>query len=164
MVEGKDFFVSYLLVNKGYATATKIEIEDRYDSKSFMTKSNINENGTVSFFVEELAPGKSVSLNVTVAPKLYGVYESTRARIKYNAGTVLIEDAEDDIRRGSSTSLGRVKIISTAEFLRSTSSRAHEMVLFVLAAVATVLAPYAVWRNANLAAKDILAAKSAKAE
>lgn len=164
MVEGKDFFISYLIINKGYATATKIEIEDRYDPNSFLTKSNINENGTVSFFVEELAPGKSILLNVTVVPKLYGVYESTRARIKYNAGTVLIEDADDDIRKGSSTSLGRVKIISTAEFLRSTSSKAHEMVLFVLAVIATVLAPYAVWRNAKLAAEVIISKGGGKAE
>jgi hypothetical protein len=149
------------LVNKGFASATKIEIEDRYDPNSFLTKSNINENGTVSFFVEELAPGKTLALNVTVAPKLYGLYESTRARIKYNAGTVIIEDAEEDIRRGLSTSLGRVKIISKQEYLRSTASKTRELVVLIVAALAWIIAPYAVWRNANNVAKAILGKKKA---
>jgi len=160
VVEGRDFLISYLLVNKGTSTATKIEIEDRYDPNSFMTKSNINENGTVSFFVEELAPGKSLALNVTVAPKLFGLYESTRARIKYNAGTIIIDDVEEDIRKGLSTSLGRVKIISTAEFLRSTASKTHELVLFLLATISIVLAPYAVWKNSSSAANAILGKSS----
>lgn len=144
------------MVNKGFATASKIEIEDRYDPNSFMTKTNINENGTVSFFVEELAPGKTLEFNVTVAPKLYGLYESTRARIKYNAGSFIVEDAEEDVRRGLSTSLGRVKIISTIEYVRSTASKTHEIVLFAIAAIAVVLTPYAVWSNSNAAANAIL--------
>lgn len=152
----RDFLISYLLVNKGHAAASNIEIKDRYDPNSFLTKDNISENGTVSFFVEELGPGKALTLNVTVAPKLFGMYESTRAQIKYNAGTVIIEDAEDDIRRGVSTSLGRVKIISKAEFLRTTASKTYELVLFIAVAAAFVFAPYTVWKNAQTRSVSLL--------
>lgn len=152
--------MSYLLVNKGSATASKIEVEDRYDPNSFFTKSNINENGTVSFFVDELPAGKSLCLNVTVAPKLFGMYESTRARIKYNAGTVIIDDAEEDTRRGQSTSLGRVKIISIVEYKRSKASTAHELALFLLAVAGITLAPLMVWKNSSVAARAILGEKN----
>ena len=58
--------------------------------------------------IEELAPGAQTTLNVTVIPKLYGVYESTRAKITYfNDGlTIDIDDNEGRQRTGYSTSLG----------------------------------------------------------
>ena len=152
----RDFLISYLLVNKGFATATQIEIKDRYDPNSFETKSNIFENGTVLFTIDELAPGKSVTLNVTVAPKLFGMYESTRASIKYNAGTVIIDDVEDDIRRGGSTSLGRVKIISKAEYERTTASKMYQQILFVTLVCAFLYFPYTVWKRSNALSLKLL--------
>jgi hypothetical protein len=47
-----------------------------------------------------------MSFNVTVKPKLFGIYESTRARIKYNSGSIEIDGVDPDVRHGYSTSLG----------------------------------------------------------
>lgn len=80
MVEGKDFLVTYQIVNSGNAAASKIEVSDRYDPTrlvmcamsillytafhtnggfliSFESKNNVNSEGNVEFELEELAPG-----------------------------------------------------------------------------------------------------------
>jgi hypothetical protein len=122
IVEGEPFVVTYKIINNGDATATKIDIGDRYDpnrfeldfkpehshqgsdpvfvfamSFSFELKENVNADGTVIFSVDELAPESSTQYNVTVAPKLHGMYESTRAKVRYNTG-MHIDDVEDDVR------------------------------------------------------------------
>lgn len=84
--------------------------------------------------------------NVTVKPKLFGVYESTRARIKYGSGAVEIEGIEAESRSGYSTSLGKVRIESTAEFQRRTSLHLREWGVFgVLYGIPLVL-PFLLWR------------------
>ena len=75
--------------------------------------------------------GIKTTFNTTVIPKLYGIYESTRARIKYQSG-VEMEDVEPDVRHGYSTSLGRIKILSVAENLKHTSYYLKEWFLFFL--------------------------------
>jgi hypothetical protein len=67
---------------------------------------NVDEDGSVLFSADELAPGALLSFNITVRPKLFGTYESTRARIRYSS-SIIIEDVEEDIRGGYSTSLGK---------------------------------------------------------
>eukprot|EP01038_Epipyxis_sp_PR26KG_P008441 gene8441-11418_t len=141
VAEGEDFTISYLLVNSGEVVATKIEVADRYDPKSFERVDSANkekekveevQDGTVEFSLEELVPGGQSVFNVTVRPKLYGVYESTRARIKYNSG-VTEEDTDStliEVRNGYSTSLGRIKIISAAEYLRVSSYNLKEWGIF----------------------------------
>eukprot|EP01036_Dinobryon_divergens_P023719 gene23719-32100_t len=95
VAEGADFLVSYQVINIGDAAAANIDIADKYDPKSFETTENINEDGNVSFKLEELAPGAQASFNVTVRPKLFGIYESTRARIKYlNSAAVEMEGVD----------------------------------------------------------------------
>ena len=47
--------------------------------------------------IDELAPDSDTTYNVTVAPKLFGMYDSTRARVRYNTG-MHIDDVEDDVR------------------------------------------------------------------
>lgn len=64
---------------------------------SFEFKSNVNAEGAVMFSVDELAPGGVSEYNVSVSAKLHGLYESTRARVRYNTG-MHIDDVEDDIR------------------------------------------------------------------
>lgn len=46
------------------------------------------------------------------------MYEATRAKIKYNPSTIVMEDVEPDVRNGFSTSLGKIQIISVAEQVR----------------------------------------------
>jgi hypothetical protein len=114
IVEGEPFIVTYKIINNGDATATKIDVADRYDPNrlccpvlpdyflflcvySFELKENVNAEGTVMFSVDELPPDSTTTYNVTVAPKLHGMYESTRARVRYNTG-MHIDDVEDDVR------------------------------------------------------------------
>jgi hypothetical protein len=46
----------------------------------------LSETGTFSLSYEELGVGDKISFNVTLKPRLTGVYDSTRARIKYTTG------------------------------------------------------------------------------
>lgn len=94
--------------------------------------------------MEELPPGADATFNVTVQPKLFGIYESTRARIRYSTG-MQIEDVEDDIRSGYSTSLGRIKIISAAEHFRNSSYWLKEWLIFFIFALLLTIAPYKFW-------------------
>ena len=55
---------------------------------------------------------------MTVQPKIKGIYEATRAKIKYNPSTIVMEGVAPDLRSGLSTSLGKIQIISPAEKIR----------------------------------------------
>jgi hypothetical protein len=88
------------------------------------------EDGQISAGVESLAPGLGFSFNVTVVPKLFGVYESTRARMRYfNAepsgieSEEQLEDADIVVKSAYSSSMGRIKIISGEEFEKSKSKQ-----------------------------------------
>ena len=102
---------------------------------SFEIITGAKEDGSMSFSIEEVPPGGQVTLNVTVIPKLYGMYESTRARIKYMGGTppdVDIDSLETMGRRsGYSTSLGKIKILSQVEYMKMTSYYVKEWVLLI---------------------------------
>lgn len=131
--------MTYQLINTGNTLASSIDIADNYDLASFDMVDNVDAEGFVSQRYEELAPSAQVSFNVTVRPKLFGVYESTRARIRYlNAATS--GDGMEDSRQGYSTSLGRTRIFSAAEHERSTSYFVKDwLTLLVLCALPVAL-------------------------
>lgn len=116
----------------------------------------MNDDGFVRFSIEELVPGAEESFNVTVEPKLFGIYESTRARITYSTG-MKIEDVDDDIRSGFSTSLGRVKIISEAEHLRNSSYWMREWLIYLTLCGAATLLSFSYWTQARIATEKISA-------
>mmetsp|Transcript_11547 Transcript_11547/g.15864 ORF Transcript_11547/g.15864 Transcript_11547/m.15864 type:complete len:204 (+) Transcript_11547:18-629(+) len=152
VAEGVDFLVSYQIINIGDVTGINIDIVDKYDPKSFETTENINEDGNVAFSLKELAPGGQASFNVTVRPKLFGIYESTRARIKYiNSALNEMEGVESDYRSGYSTSLGRIKIISAAEYARKSSHYIREWSVFLAVLSLTSLLPFVIWIVTNAA-------------
>ena len=107
---------------------------------------NAESDGSVAVQIEEVPPGGQSTFNVTVSPKLYGIYESTRARIKYNAATAL-DDSQDFVRTGLSSSLGRTRIISSVDFLRSTSYFVKEWTIFTSSAAFAVFYPLYTWLN-----------------
>ena len=142
---------------------------------SFETITNVNAEGIVSHELEELAAGKisfqsilravqqltlcflfilgaQYSFNVTVKPKLFGIYESTRARIKYATG-VEIEDVEPEYKQGYSTSLGRIRIISAAENARNNDNFIKQWLTFGLLYAVPTLVPFLLWQKAKAAAK-----------
>lgn len=87
-----------------------------------------------------LASGGQALFNVTVKPKQFGMYESTRAKIKYGSGAVEIEGVEAEYRSGYSTSLGKIRIESTSEYQRRTSFHFREWGVFgLLYGIPTVL-------------------------
>jgi hypothetical protein len=93
--------------------------------------------------------GDKVSFNVTVQPKLFGIYESTRARIRYSTNLVEIDGTEPEFRLGYSSSLGRIKIISSAEAIRNASYFLKEWAVFgILSSVATLL-PLYLWLSSR---------------
>ena len=84
------------------------------------------EDGSISLHLDELGAGKHATFNVTVIPKLFGTYESTRARIKYSGGQASSSDFDIDSvdmgkRSGYSTSLGKIKILSEKEYQKTKS-------------------------------------------
>ena len=105
--------------------------------------------------------GGQASFNVTVRPKLFGVYESTRARIKYGNGAVEMEGVEPDVRSGFSTSLGRIKIESAADYERRTSLHIREYGLFALIFGIPTLLPFLLWRATKSVSERISRPKSA---
>lgn len=94
-------------------------------------------------------------------PNLYGVYESTRARIKYGSGAVEMEGVDPDVRSGSSTSLGRIRIESAAEYERRTSLHLREYGLFALVFGIPTLIPYFLWSVTRSISQRISRPKSA---
>lgn len=156
VVEGKSFVVNYLVVNSGEASAIGIEIQDKYNANSFDPDVNIDGDGNVFFKIEEIAPGGQYMFNVTVKPKLYGIYESTRARIKYRSeGEVEIEGIETEFKNGFSTSLGRIRIISAVEHERSQSYYVKEWLAFGLLYSIPTLLPLGLFLTAKGAAENL---------
>lgn len=95
-----------------------MQISDRYDPSSFDIIGFESDEGTIAASVSEISAGDSWSFNVTVVPKLFGIYESTRARMRYVSGEVDPESEEDldaATRNGYSSTIGRIKIISAEE-------------------------------------------------
>lgn len=144
-MENRDFVINYRVTNAGDGTANEVEVSDRYDAKSFVTVDNISEEGHVSFRIDDLAPGDSMTFNVTVQPKLYGTYDSTRARIKYSSNALEMDGVETEYRLGYSTSLGRIKIISNAEAVRNVSYFIKEWAIFTTLCSLVTLFPLYKW-------------------
>jgi transposase len=83
------------------------------------------------------------------------MYESTRARIKYGSGEVEIDGVEAEFRSGYSTSLGRIRIESTAEHHRRTSFHFREWAVFgAFYAIPTVI-PFFLWLATRSVSKRI---------
>ncbi len=97
-----------------------------------------------------------------MVPKLYGQYESSRARIRYAIGEVEedMQPAEEDIRQGFSSSLGRVRIISTAEYIQSTSYYLKEWGIYSAIVIVTTFVPLFVWLSTRSAADKYSKKKS----
>eukprot|EP01033_Poteriospumella_lacustris_P004186 gene4186-2985_t len=146
VVEGMDFVITYQLVNLGNAAATNIELVDRYDPNSFETIGNFDDEGMLSQNFEEIAPGAQASFNVTIRPKLFGIYESTRARLRYNP-SVQVDGVEADLKQAQSTSLGRVRIISKQEFSRNWQYFATHWTIYAVLAVLPVFIPLFSWSS-----------------
>lgn len=93
-----------------------------------------------------------ISFNVTVKPKLFGVYESTRARIRYINGALQPEEHEDekpDYRLGASSSLGRTRILSAPEYERLTSSFVKEWAILAVLCLLPVVLPLRLYWQAR---------------
>jgi len=96
------------------------------------------------------------SFQVTISPKLYGIYESTRAKVRYLNGAIIqIEGAEIEFKEGYSTSLGRMKIISTEENERTTSYHLREWILFAMFYSIPTLIPFLLWQATKAASHSI---------
>ena len=106
---------------------------------------NVDNDGDVTFSSSELPPGGQSTFNVTIRPKLSGIYESTRARVKYNSGLPVFDDITEDMRSGLSSSLGRTRIISISDHQRNTSYYFKEWVIFMVAFGISIFYPFNSW-------------------
>ena len=160
VVVNGDFVINYLVLNNGDAKAKDIQIADKYDPSLFTGLANIDETGEVSFTADELDVNEKVSFNVTVSPKVHGIYESTRARVKYSSGAITkteeeVEEEEtaDEPMMGFSTSLGKIRILSVEAHMKASSSHYLEWVVFVVSVLAAVIIPGNIWRTVRKASK-----------
>jgi hypothetical protein len=106
----------------------------------------------VTFNVDEVGPGEHKTVNITIIAKLYGMYESTRAVVRYTSASE--EDSEDteseeDHFNALSSALPRTKILSNDEYQRVSSYYARDWVVFVVLAAVTTAIPYATWKAKN---------------
>ena len=140
------FVIDYRIINKGEASASEIKLLDKYPIQSFQIDGINHEQGTITIDIDELAPDESYSFNVTLTPKVKGVIDFNRylARIQYNPFTESDESegAEPDYRRGTSSSLGRLKVLTKAEYFKLTSYYVKEWVVFVLGFAFAIYIPY----------------------
>ncbi len=132
------FVLEYRIINRGDASASEIELMDKFNKDRFIVEGA--EDGTVKVQVDDLSPNSEYKFNVTVTPKMPFNYESSRARIRYNSG---MEDSEEpDIRLGSSSSLGRVRVLSKMEYIKLTSYYVKEWIVFALGFAAAIILPF----------------------
>jgi hypothetical protein len=119
---------------------------------SFEIKELSNEEGTITLNVEGIAPGEHQTVNVTVVAKLYGMYDSTRASVRYTSVSS-DEDAdsesEDNQFQGLSSSLIRTKILSKDEYQRVSSYYARDWIIFVALTAVTTIIPFGIWKSKN---------------
>jgi hypothetical protein len=151
LIVGNEWTVSYFLINIGDAKAIDVEVTDRWDPKYFQGVHNIDSiHGNVRFTIPALDIRKSQSFNVTLIPKAEGTYTSFRARIKYYNGGVHLQDDEEydeeDLLVGHSSSPDQLNVISSDEYILSTSSHLLVWVGFVTAIFASVAVPAITWR------------------
>jgi hypothetical protein len=160
VVVNGNFAIKYLIINNGDAKAKDINIEDKYDPNLFEGLKNVDKAGTVVFELDELDVGDQIEQSVIISPKLHGIYESTRARVKYSSGALTPsseedgededeEDAEDEPMVGFSTSIGRVRILSVEEHLRTSKAHVLEWTVFFFSVAAAVVIPWNTWRGAR---------------
>jgi hypothetical protein len=122
-----------------------------YSTRSFEIKGESSEDGSISLTLPDIAPGGSGSVNVTVAPKHYGIYESTRARLRYYSVESEVDEetdlAEEDQFSGFSSAMPRVRILSKEEHLRVSSGYLKDWAGFAFFTLFTIGAPFAIWQN-----------------
>jgi hypothetical protein len=107
----------------------------------------------VSFTIDEVPAGGEVTRNVTIVPKLYGMYESTRARLRYFSDDVEIEEGmeptEENQYQGFSSSLGRVRILSKEEYDRVSATVPREWLVFGILFFISTVFPLLSWLSAK---------------
>ena len=128
-----------------------------YSFESLDTK--LDSNGAFTLTYPELEPHSTISFNITVKPKLSGLYESTRARVKYYTG-FNYEGGEDEAIQGYSTSLGRIQILSYDENNMLNSYFIKEWFVFFIAFV--VVAIYPLYRYTTVKASNLSLTKKRK--
>ena len=114
----RNLVITYSAYNGGETDASLLSITDNYHPESFVLVDGVGNDGKMVKTFRELAAGETVSFNITVAPKITGLYESTRAKLQYNPSAVVMEDVATEYRYGYSTSLGKIKIVTEEEFKR----------------------------------------------
>lgn len=144
-----------------YSAASQVEVTDRYDPDSFevLAGGAASDDGSVAFEVESIAPGGQFRHNVTVVPKLSGMYESTRARFRYFSEDPDEEEGEPDERQGSSSSMGKIKIISKAEYEKFISHNVKEWLICAVLVFVAVLLPYSNMKAAKAEAAALQKSK-----
>jgi len=145
VVENKEFGIFYEIINLGDGVARRIEVVDSYDPNSFdMIGENSNfTKGSLNLAYDFLEPNDRIKFNVTIKPKTKGVYDSTRARIRYTSCAT--DDDNDAFRKGYSSSLGRIKIISEQEGQRREMMQNFETIAYYIGIAAAFLVPVLFW-------------------
>lgn len=143
----------------------------------------LNEDGTIGLELDRLAPkskktdGDSknyYSFTVTLTPRSRSLflvnattqtyaYDGNRqqnlARIMYNPFTDAEEDedsdAEKDYRRGSSSSLGRLKVLSKAEYIKKNDYHVLEWLVFAIGFYFAIQIPYGALQKSAADSKSI---------
>jgi hypothetical protein len=99
-----------------------------------------------------VAPGEHKTVNVTIVAKLYGMYESTRATVRYTSTSddeTEESESTDDQFNGLSSAMIRTKILSVDEYQRVSSYYARDWIIFALLTAVTTIIPFATWKAKN---------------
>ena len=163
--------ISYNIINTGDGPAYNIEIIDSYQSSSFEVSSVKPEGDLIVLNIDEIAPQDSKSINVTVIPRVPGMYHPDKARIKYSGGADIVLETEDDEeeneievdldsenpqeeekvletgRIGYSNHMSDIEIQDSKSYYNSKSWHVTEICAYLFLSSTSILVPYVAHRR-----------------
>lgn len=139
LVVGSKATIKYTVYNAGNMAAFDVSFEDTWDAENFEVE------GTASHKWEELGAGESASVNVTIVPKNSEVVAFPRAVLSYRFG------ADNEEKRGLSSTFGPFRVLTHDEFVRQTSSFVKEWTVFACLVFVPILLPFLNYRASSAA-------------
>ncbi len=112
-------------------------------------------DGIFTLTIGTLAAGQRTTLNVTITPKLHGIYDSTRARVRYTNDAEGhdeedgFDSSEENTRDGYSSSMGKIRILSESEYAKFSSYFIKEWGIILALFAGATIAPYFYWRKSK---------------
>eukprot|EP01138_Halocafeteria_seosinensis_P009248 gb/GECG01009451.1/.p1 GENE.gb/GECG01009451.1/~~gb/GECG01009451.1/.p1 ORF type:complete len:225 (+),score=25.75 gb/GECG01009451.1/:1-675(+) len=145
IIKGRNFTVRYSIYNAGNVPALEVTLNDQWPQENFHVVSGEYEGEW-----KEIGPGERVETSVVLIAKVDGVFSAGRAQIAY-----MYTDQNDNLeeRDLSSSTFGRIQIVTENSFKRITNDFFIDWIYFAGLASIPTLIPFMVWNSYRKNAK-----------